>query len=284
MTITTQKKNLHTDVETFIILKDEEKVFHNPRRLPLAEIRIVEEQLQVWLEEEIISPSRSEDASPIILVKKKDGSNRLCVDYRRLNKKILKDRYPFPNIEEQLDKLQAAKLYSTLDLENGFFHVPVEKSSRKYTAFCTHKCVFEFNKTPFGLCNSPSARFINHVFSHLLNQDILVLYMDDIIIPSVSYDEGLSRLDIVLNTASKNGLNIKWKKCQFLQRKVEYLGYIIENGTVKPSENKLNAVAKFPVPKSVKDVESFLGLTGYFRKLIPNYANRSSPLSDMYVT
>lgn len=140
-------QNFHTDIETTIVLKDDERVYHNPRRLAQSEKQIVEQQISDWLKEGIIAPSTSEYASPILLTKKKDGTMRLCVDYRRLNQKIVKDRFPFPNMEVQLDELQSATFFSTLDLQNGFFHVPVEQNSRKYTAFCCHKGIYQFNKT-----------------------------------------------------------------------------------------------------------------------------------------
>lgn len=272
-----------TDVQMTIVLKDDERVYHNPRRLPIAEKQIVDEQIAQWLKDDIICHSTSEYASPILLVKKKDNTSRLCVDFRRLNKKIVKDRFPFPNMEEQLDQLQSAKWFTTLDLENGFFHVPVEQNSRKFTAFCCHQGIFEFKKAPFGLCNSPSAfqRFITHVFRQLISTGIVIIYIDDIIIPSSTRSEGIDKLKCVLNVAAQNGLKIKWSKCQFVQQKVEYLGFIVENGTIQPSEQKLKAVQKFPKPTSVKHVQSFLGLTGYFRKFIHNYSKKSVPLTDL---
>lgn len=275
--------NFKTDIQTNIVLKSDERVYQNPRRLAQKEKEVVEKQIADWLEKKIISPSISEYASPIVLAKKKDLSLRLCIDYRRLNKNIVKDHFPTANIEEQLDKLQGAKFFSTLDLENGFFHVPVAESSKKYTAFCSHIGIFEFNRTPFGLCNSPSSfqRFITHVFRELIRKNIVLLYMDDIIIPSKTYEEGMQNLKLTLSVAAENGLNIKWKKCQFLQQTVEYLGFIIEDGKIKPSDRKLKAVSNFPEPDSCKAVQSFLGLTGFFRKFIMNYAAKSAPLSDL---
>lgn len=277
------KTDIQTDVQTTIILKDDNRSYQSPRRLAQKEKEIVEQQLKEWLEKGIISRSTSEYASPIVLVKKKDGSMRLCIDYRRLNKNIIKERFPFPDMQEQLDQLQNARIFSTLDLENGFFHVPMEKHSKKYTAFCTHKGVYEFNKTPFGLCNSPSSfqRFINSVFQDLINEGAVILYMDDIIIPANNYEQGVERLKKVLKVAADNGLRMKWSKSQFLQSKVEYLGFIIENGKIQPMQHKLDAVINFPEPKNVKHIQSFLGLTGFFRKFIHNYALISLPLSDM---
>ena len=148
------------------------------------------------------------------MVKKKDGSARLCVDYRQLNRKIIRDRYPLLLIEDQLDLLQGAKVYSTLDLKNGFFHVEVDKNSRKYTSFIVPNGQYEFLKVPFGLCNSPSVfqRFINLVFRELLAKKVVLIYIDDIIIPSANQESGLDSLKLVLKTASEAGLLINWDK------------------------------------------------------------------------
>lgn len=177
-------------------------------------------------------------------------------------------------MEEQIDQLQGAKFFTTLDLENGFFHVPVEPASRKYTAFCTHIGMYEFTKTPFGLCNSPSSfqQYVNDVFREFVSNRTIIVYMDDIIIPSSTREEGIIKLKLVLETADKNGLKIKWTKCQFLQQKVDYLGFVVENSTIKPSPQKIQAVSKFPEPKTLKHIQSFLGLTGFFRKFVKDYA------------
>ena len=148
----------------------------------------------------MIQPSVSDYASPVVLVKKKDRSSKLCVDYRALNKKIIKDRYPLPLIEDQLDRLQDARVFSTLDLKNGFFHVCVDDASIKYTSFVVPDGQYEFLKVPFGLCNSPSVfqRFVNNVFKDLIKQKIVLIYMDDLIILSEDKSSGLGNLEIVL--------------------------------------------------------------------------------------
>lgn len=146
-----------------LIVKDDESVYQSPRRLSQSEKEEINKQIEQWLAEGIVQPSLSEYASPVVLVRKKNGSFRLCVDYRLLNKKIVKDRYPLPLIEDQLDLLQGAKVFSTLDLKNGFFHVQMDEHSRKYTAFIVPNGHFEFLRVPFGLCNSPAIfqKFIN---------------------------------------------------------------------------------------------------------------------------
>ncbi|GFV07310.1 retrovirus-related Pol polyprotein from transposon 412 [Trichonephila clavipes] len=147
------EKTEPTDITMRIILKDEEPVCQSPHRLAFTERQV--KKTEEWLNEGIISPSSSEYANPIIMVKKKDGSSRMCIDYRKLNQKLVKDKFPLPLIEDGLETLQEAKVYSTLDLRNGFFHIDVDEDCRKYTSFIVPDGQFEFNKVPFGLSTSP---------------------------------------------------------------------------------------------------------------------------------
>lgn len=203
-------KTREVDLKMSIVLKDDEPVYQRARRLAMPEKESVNAQINEWLHEGVIRPSLSDYASPIVLTKKKDGSARLCVDYRLLNRKIIKDRYPLPLIEDQLDSLQGARLYSTLDLKNGFFHVKVNEQSRKYTAFITPDGHYEFLRVPFGLCNSPAIfqRFINIVFKDLIREKVVLTYLDDLIVPSIDYESGIRSLGKVLQVASEVGLVI----------------------------------------------------------------------------
>jgi len=277
------RKEKDVGIRMNIVVRDDIPVTQSARRLSALEKAEVEAQIRVWLEEEIIRPSYSDYASPIVLAKKKNGSTRICVDYRRLNEKIVKTRYPLPLIEDQLDLLQGAKVYSTLDLKNGFFHVAIEESSRKYTAFIIPNGHYKFLKMPFGLSTSPAyfQKYVNAVFHELTTKKIVAVYMDDVIIPSTNIRDGLSHLKLVLETAAKHGLSFNWKKCQLLKSRVNYLGYVIENGEITPSEEKTKAVKHFPTPTNVRALQGFLGLTGYFRKFIPRYAYMAGPLSDL---
>ena len=276
-------RDVVTDVEMTIILRDEEPVYQRPRRLSPSEKADVDSQIKEWLETGIIRPSNSDFASPIVLVRKKNGEIRICVDYRKLNEKIIKDRYPLPLIEDQLNGLQRAKFFSTIDLKNGFFHVPVGESSKKYTSFVVPNGQYEFNFVPFGLCNSPAVfqRYINAVFRQLIVENVVEIYLDDIIIPSPDLEVGVERLERVMNIAAQAGLRLNWSKCQFLKTKINYLGHIVEDGMVQPSTEKVKAVVQYPELKSIKDVQRFLGLTGYFRKFVFKYSEIAKPLSDL---
>lgn len=277
------KKVKDSGVAMQIVLKDEVPVHQNPRRLSAEQRKTVQQIVKNWISEGVAQPSSSEYASPIVLAKKKNGDPRLCVDYRRLNKKIVRDRYPLPLMEDQLDRLAEATVYCTLDLKDGFFHVPVIKDSRRYTSFVTPDGQYEFLKVPFGLCNSPAVfqRHIRAVFRELAAKDMVLIYLDDLIIPAKEEFECLEKLEQVLVTASDYGLNINWRKCSMLAKRVEYLGHIVEAGTIRPSEKKIAAVSRFPKPTSTKAIQCFLGLTGYFRKFMPQYALIARPLSQL---
>ncbi|GFY17674.1 retrovirus-related Pol polyprotein from transposon 17.6 [Trichonephila clavipes] len=277
------KKIYDTDLKNTILFSDDIPVSQRSHRLPFVEQKIVENQIQEWVNANIIKPSCSDYAAPIVLCKKKNGEHRLCVNYRNLNRKMIKDKFPLPFIEEVLDKLENSKVYTSLDLKNGSFHVPMDPNSTKYTSFVTHEGQYEFLRVSFGLSNSPSVfqRFIYTVFQKLIRDNILIVYMDDLLIPSQNEEEGLNKLRLVLQTAADFGLEVKVKKCNFLQRKIEFLGYIIENGTIKPSPSKTQAVQNFPQPQTPRQLHSCKGLISYFRKFISNYTRIAKPLSDL---
>ncbi|GFX39222.1 retrovirus-related Pol polyprotein from transposon 17.6 [Trichonephila clavipes] len=206
----------------------------------------------------------------------------MCIDYRKLNQKLVKAKFPLPLIEDVLDTLQEAKVYSTLVLRNGFFHVDVDEDCREYTSFIVPDGQFEFNKVPFGLSTSPGVfqRYVSSIFRDLTRKGIVISYLDDLVIPAKNEQEGLEKLKIYFEVAKKYGLEIKFKKCQFL-KKIEFLCHIVESGSIKPSPTKTLAVRKFPEPTTIKQVQSFLGLTGYFRKYIKDYSKIAKPLSDL---
>ncbi|GFT66487.1 retrovirus-related Pol polyprotein from transposon 297 [Trichonephila clavipes] len=258
-------------------------IFHKPRRLPFAERDIVDAQVDKWVKNGIVEQCSSPYASQVVVVKKKDGKSRVCIDYRRLNRKLIKDNNPLPFIDDILDCLQNAIIFTTLDLKNGFFHVAVNERSRKFTSFVTHNGQYQFRPMPFGLSTCPSTfmRYINAIFRHLISKSIVLPYMDDVVIPNANEFQALEYLKIVLVVAFDYGLEINFKKCQFLHNTIEFLGHIIENGRLFPSPSKTKAVINYPDLKNIKDVRRFLGLTGYFRKFLPSYSTIAKPLSDL---
>lgn len=163
-----------------IQLTDEIPVHETPRRLPHHQRQIVDKQIKEWIENGIVEPGSSPYACNVVVTKKKDNSDRVCIDYRPINKKIIKDRYPAPHMDDVLDALRGAKVFSTIDLKNGFFHVPIEKESRKYLAFVTHSGQYIPTCAPFGCSNSPAAfhRHINNIFRQLIIEKSIVVYVD----------------------------------------------------------------------------------------------------------
>lgn len=193
---------------------------------------------------------------------------------------MVRDRFPAPLIENVLDFLQDAKVFSTIDLKNGFFHVPVEKT---ILIIGDSRWPISLHEGTVRMQQSPSAfhRFVNEAFKDLINKGIMMAYMDDIVIPAKNEREAIDKLKIVFKRASEAGVEINWKKCQFLQNKIEFLGHVIEDGCLKPFILKTEAVRKFKEPTTIKQVQSFLGLTGYFRKFIEGYSSIAKPLSDL---
>lgn len=233
-----------------IPLLDSIPVRQRYRRIPPSEYEEAKAHINQLLEARVIRESSSPYASPIVLVRKKDGSLRMCVDYRLLNSKTRKDAFPLPRIEESLDALSGACWFSTLDLASGYNQVPVTEQDRPKTAFCTPFGLFEWNRMPFGLCNAPSTfqRLMQRMFGDQQCQSLL-LYLDDIVVFSSSISQHLQRLEVVLSRLQKEGLKAKLEKCAFFQKEVRYLGHVISGEGVSTDPAKIEAVAQSaPLP------------------------------------
>lgn len=266
--------------ELTIKLKKEGVVYYRPYRLAPIEREKVKLIIQDLLEKKIIEESHSSFASPVILVKKSDGTDRMCIDYRALNKLIEKDRYPLPLIEDQIDKLGNSKFYISLDMKNGFHQIPVSEDSRKYLAFVTPDAHYQWIKMPFGICTGPSVfqRAISRAVEHL---KFLLVYIDDILIPFNTIAQGLDYLEQTISTLCSSGFTINLKKCKFFVNDIEYLGRHISCEGVRPSDYKIRALADSPIPKNIKQVRQFMGLSSYFRKFVPDFAARTSCISKL---
>lgn len=265
-----------------IPLLDSVPVRQRYRRVPPSEYEVVKSHINQLLETSVIRESCSPYASPIVLVKKKDGSLRMCVDYRQLNAKTRKDAFPLPRIEESLDFLTGACWFSTMDLASGYNQVPVTESDRSKTAFCTPFGLFEWNRMPFGLCNAPGTfqRLMERVFGDQQGQSLL-LYLDDIVVFSSSVSQHIERLKVVLSRLECEGLKAKLSKCAFFQREVKYLGHVISAQGVSTDPSKIEAVSQWRCPTSVSELRSFLGFASYYRRFVEGFAKLAAPLHKL---
>lgn len=229
----------------------------------------------------IVRESTSEFASPVILVKKKNGDDRMCVDYRELNSNTVPIKFPLPIISDQIDRLANAKYFICLDMAQGFHQIPIKADSIHKTAFITPDGLYEYVMMPFGLMNAPAVyqRSIMTALRPYLNE--ILIYMDDILIKCSNFNEGILLLDRVLSTLRDTGFSVNPNKCTFFKRSVEYLGNVISNGTAKPSPKKVEALEKSPIPNNVKQVRQFCGLASYFRRFIPSFSERMIPLYNL---
>lgn len=243
-----------------IPLLDDVPVRQRFRRIPPSDYDSVKAHINQLLETQVIRESCGPYASPIVLVKKKDGSLRMCVDYRQLNGKTRRDAFPLPQIEDSLDALHGAQWFLTMDLSSGYNQVPVAEKDKAKTAFCTPFGLFEFNRMPFGLCNAPGTfqRLMERIFGAQHFQTLL-LYLDDIIVFSSTVDEHLERLDAVLSRLQREKLKVKLEKCCFFHTKVNCLGHMISREGVATDPGKTSAVVDWSRPTSVTELRSFLG-------------------------
>ena len=217
-----------------------------------------------------------------MLVKKPDGSDRFRADLRRVNAITKKDSYPLPCIAESLDALAGTQFVCSMDLMSGYWQIEVDPESRKKTAFIIHAGLFEFNVMPFGLRNAPSCfqRLMEYVLRGL-NWRIALIYLDDVLVYSRTFEEHLQHLRLVFDRFREAGLKLKPKKCFFGQKDVKFLGQVISTEGVQPDPAKIEAIKEYPVPRKVKDVRAFLGLANYYRKFVKDFAKIAGPLQEL---
>ena len=249
------------------------------RRTPLGFESEEEKHLRSMLDCGVIRPSASEWSSPPVLVRKKDGGVRWCIDYRSLNKVTVKDVFPLPLIEECLDTLSGTKFFSTLDMASGYWQIEIDEADRHKTAFITKYGLYEHTRMGFGLCNAPATfqRAVQLVLRGLTWRDVLA-YLDDIIVVGSNFDHHLANLEKVFIRFRQHNLKLKPRKCVLLQTKVKFLGKIVSEEGVAVNPDNVTAVKTWPIPRNTKEVETFLGFVNYHRDHIKDYAKMSSCL------
>lgn len=258
-----------------------------PSRLPprrLGPMRSAEAKQKVTdlLINEKITESLSPYSAPVLFVTKKDGTLRMVMDYRALNKITVKNAYPLPRIDDLLDKLHGATPFSKFYLQQGYNQVRINPDDCHKTAFTTPFGHFEWRVLASGLCNAPATfmHLMNTVLSPFLD-DCVILYLDDILVHSKSKEDHLRHLRAVLSTLRDHQLYAKHSKCAFNQSEVEFLGHVVNADGISMDPHKVDAVRNWPVPRTVLDIQRFLGLTGFYRKFIAGYANLALPMTDL---
>lgn len=266
-----------------LALKDTSHFYFAPRRFAHSERLEIRKITNDLLQRGIIKVSTSPYCSRIILVRKKNGRFRLCVDLRPLNDKIIKQRYPFPLIEDCLARLGDKSVFTSLDLKDGFHLIKIHPDFTRYFSFATPDGQFEYVRLPFGYCEAPAEfqKRLIQILQPLIAQDKLLVYMDDILIPTNNVKDNLNILYEALVLLKKYDFVINFEKCQFLKNSIEYLGYVISDKGITLSDRHVQAVKSFPPPANTLQVQRFLGLTNYFRKFIPDYASKAKPLHTL---
>ena len=262
-----------------IITENVPPIRQRPYRLSPVEHEFVGKELDHMLQQGIIRPSSSPWTSPIVLVKKKNGKTRFCVDYRKLNKVTKRDAYPLPRIDEILDSLGKAKWFTSLDLASGYWQVEMSEADREKTAFITKQGIFEFNVMPFGLTNAPATfqRLMDRVFHDIKDKYVLV-YLDDINIYSNTFEEHIQHLTEVLERFRQANLKLNLEKCHFCKKELTFLGHIVSEKGIQPDPGKIDKVKNFPTPTNVTELRGFIGLASYYHRFIKEFASIVEPM------
>lgn len=273
----------HRSFDMAIDLDDDQEPPWGPiYSLTEPELKELRKTLDENLSKGYIRPSKSPAGAPILFAKKKDGSFRMCVDYRKLNDITKKDRYPLPLIQENLARLRRAKVFTKIDLRNAYHLIRIKKGHEWKTAFRTRYGHFEYTVMPFGLSNAPAVfqRFINSVLKEFLD-DFVVVYLDDILIFSEDPSKHVEQVRQVLQKLQEHHLYAKMSKCEFSTMETEFLGYKISADGISMHDSKFQSILSWPAPKTKKQLQSFLGFTNFYRRFINAYARLTRPLTAL---
>jgi hypothetical protein len=250
-------------------------------RMDVKDLIELKKQIEELQEKSFIRPSSSPRGAPVLFVNKKDGSRRMCVDYRSLNEVTIKNKYPLPQIEDLFDQMRGATIFSKIDLRSGYHQLKIRTEDIPKTAFTTRYGLYEFLVMSFGLTNTP-AYFMNliKVFMEYLDQ-FVVVFIDDILVYSQNEEAHEDHLRLVLQKLCDNQLYAKFSKCDFWLKEVAFLGHIIVNGGIKVDPGKISEILNWKQPTDVSKIRSFLGLAGYYRRFIEGFSKIVKPLTSL---
>lgn len=269
--------NFHID-----LIPGAEPISRAPYRMTTQELSELKLQLVELLAKGCIKPSVSPWGVPVLFVKKKDGSLRLCIDYRQLNKVTVKNMYPLPRIDDLFDQVKGARVFSKIDLKSGYHQLHIREEDIHKTAFQTCYGHYEFKLVPFGLTNAPSVfmSLMNGVFRRYLDH-FVVVFLDDILVYSKSMEEHEEHLWLVLQCLRENQLYANLANCEFFQTEIQYLGHVISGDGISVDPAKIQAIVDWPAPKNVSEVRSFMGLAGYYCKFVENFSRVAYPITSL---
>jgi hypothetical protein len=244
--------------------------------------QFIKEEIQRMLRNGLILPSKSQWTSPVVVVEKKNGKKRLCVDYRKLNSVTKKDNYPLPRVDDMLETLSGSKYFSSLDLASGFWQVELDSKDREKTTFTTRFGTYEFVVMPFGLCNAPATfqRLMDTVLRDILWQ-FVVVYIDDINVGSRTFDEHLQHLEQVFKRLKDAGIKLSPEKCFFFKERLPFLGHVVSRNGIETDPEKIVTIKNFPIPKDLTQLRGFIALASYYRRFVKGFSAIAEPLNRL---
>eukprot|EP00253_Pinus_taeda_P013617 PITA_13617 len=273
------KRNIDFTIE---LVPGAAPVSRAPYRMSVPELTELKMQPQELLDKNYIRPSVSPWGAPVLFVKKKDGTFRMCIDYRQLNKLTIKNKYPLPRIDELFDQVKGATVFSKIDLRSGYHQIRIKEEDIAKTAFRTRYGHYEFVVLPFGLTNAPATFMclMNNIFHQYLDRFVLI-FIDDILVYSRTVEEHQEHLRKVLQTLREHQLYAKFSKCDFFKEEIQYLGHVISKEGIAVDPEKIKAIMDWPVPKDVADIRSFMGLAGYYRRFVEGFSKVAFPITSL---